>query len=226
MTAFSNFLKNKIQDLIWRGNGAALAGASITLSEAPTYHVGLIGGAAFPGRGMMGRSVAYKIGNYAWPETLNGRLYRCTTAGTTGIEEPDWPDIDGIEVTDGTAVWTEQTLALAAGEAPEPSGNGYERQPWECNMATVMGGNLEASSGPSGGASGTVSNLQQVAFAPAHLKAWGAVWGIAIFDAEEGGNLLMFAPSDIPKFIDAKDQIIFAVGKANTAYGDIQIILE
>ena len=39
----------------------------------------------------------------------NGFTYECTTAGTSGENEPVWPTTDGQTVTDGTAVWTART---------------------------------------------------------------------------------------------------------------------
>lgn len=46
------------------------------------------------------------VGRVIRPSTLNGRLYECTTAGTTGNAEPAWSTIVGATVTDGTVVWT------------------------------------------------------------------------------------------------------------------------
>jgi hypothetical protein len=43
----------------------------------------------------------------------NGHLYICTTAGTCGNIQPTWPTTESGTVTDGTAVWTEQTPVLA-----------------------------------------------------------------------------------------------------------------
>lgn len=45
-------------------------------------------------------------GVYIRPTTANGKLYECTTAGTTGSTEPTWPTTIGNTVADGTAVWT------------------------------------------------------------------------------------------------------------------------
>ena len=36
-------------------------------------------------------------------------LYRCTTAGTSGVAEPTWPTADPWTVTDGTVIWTLNT---------------------------------------------------------------------------------------------------------------------
>lgn len=45
-------------------------------------------------------------GRIVRPTTLNGRLYECTTAGTTADVEPEWPTTIGATVADGTVVWT------------------------------------------------------------------------------------------------------------------------
>lgn len=49
----------------------------------------------------------YDIRKWVTPAAgLNGYSYECTTAGTTGSEEPSWPIVLGDTVTDGTCVWT------------------------------------------------------------------------------------------------------------------------
>lgn len=46
-------------------------------------------------------------GTVVRPTTHNGRVYECTTGGTTGATEPtSWPTTPGATVTDNTAVWT------------------------------------------------------------------------------------------------------------------------
>ncbi len=227
----TNFLENLIQDVFLRGQNATINGKTLTWSAAPSLYVGLIGGASFPNQGVALRSTAYTVGQFAWPTTPNGRLYKCTTAGTTGAGEPAWPTTSGGTVTDGGVVWTEQTVALGAmtSVAPvaEPSGNAYARQAWTCSLAAVMGTNLAASASASTGITGTISNLSAVQFPAATPAAWGPIWGIAIYDAASGaGNCLHWYPLQTPKVVGATDQMTFAAGVANTSYGGIQITLD
>ena len=50
---------------------------------------------------------AYSLADRANPTTSNGRMYECTTAGTSHAStEPTWPLTLGATVADGTAVWT------------------------------------------------------------------------------------------------------------------------
>jgi hypothetical protein len=222
----TNFLKNTMQDMMWRGQSATINGKTLTFSAAPTYYVALVGGADFPNDGKALRVKAYTVGQYAWPPEPNGRLYKVTTAGTTGASEPSWPITDGGTVTDGTVVWTEQSKALASGAIPEPSGNAYARCQWICSLATVMGCNLAASASISSGDSGTIAYANLIQFPSAFPSAWGPIWGIALFDELAGGNPLFFTPMEVAKVVGAKDNVLFAGGIANAEYGSIKIVME
>lgn len=49
---------------------------------------------------------AITLGDNYRPSTDNGRVFECTTAGTTGASEPTWNTTIGNETNDGTVVWT------------------------------------------------------------------------------------------------------------------------
>lgn len=49
---------------------------------------------------------AYALNDYVQPTTPGSIYYRCTTAGTSAVEPPDWPMGIGMTVLDGTAIWT------------------------------------------------------------------------------------------------------------------------
>ena len=154
-----------------------------------TRYVGLIVASA----GQSPRSTAVTSGQYTVPATLNGRLYKCTTSGTTGSGEPAWPTTAAGTVTDGTAVWTEQTTALQAGTIPEGSATGYARvavASTEANWSGTQGaGTTTASSGTN---SGQISNNNAISFAQV-TTALGLVVGVGMWDASTSGNAWEFA---------------------------------
>jgi prepilin-type N-terminal cleavage/methylation domain-containing protein len=49
----------------------------------------------------------YTTSNYVIPTNFNGHRYRCTTAGTSGANEPTWPLNSTGTVTDSGVMWTE-----------------------------------------------------------------------------------------------------------------------
>ena len=61
------------------------------------------------------RSTAYVIGDVVTTDALHAKYYlKCTTAGTTGSSEPSFTGAtSNSTVTDGTAVWTVQTITSA-----------------------------------------------------------------------------------------------------------------
>ena len=58
----------------------------------------------------------YELEDFRVPTEDNEKCYECTTAGTSGLEEPPWPIVVGQTVADGTVVWTcrEKTATPAA----------------------------------------------------------------------------------------------------------------
>lgn len=57
-------------------------------------------------------STAYTVGKIVTPTTPNGKVYRCTVAGTSSAIEPTWPTSSlGSTVTDGGVTWEYYALA-------------------------------------------------------------------------------------------------------------------
>jgi hypothetical protein len=179
ISALSNFAINKIQDAL---NRAQALGAPATL-----YYAAL--------RGKVGTSglwltlTAYAVGDWVVPVTHNGRMYRCTTAGTTGASQPTFPTTDGGTVADGTVVWTEGTPNLDANtNLVEPSGGAYARASLVASLANISGTQGAGTTTASSGTSGQVSNNVVIAFAQATAD-WGPILAFARYDALTVGNL-------------------------------------
>lgn len=51
-----------------------------------------------------GQNTSYTVGVVVRPLAVNGHIYKCTVAGTSGGTEPTWPT-DGSPVTDGQVTW-------------------------------------------------------------------------------------------------------------------------
>jgi hypothetical protein len=180
-----------------------------------TRYVGLIVASS----GQSPRSTAVALNAYTVPATLNGRLYKCTTAGTTGSGEPAWPTTAGGTVTDGTAVWTEQTTALYAGTIPEGSATGYARVAVASSLANWSGTQGAGTVVASSGSSGQVSNNNAIAFGQV-TTALGLVVGFGCWDAATSGNCWEVAiqSSGTPTNISANISPNIAVGGAVVGY--------
>lgn len=74
---------------------------------------------------------SYSVGDLrrqlATPTVLNERVFRCTTAGTSGAAEPTWTITVGGTTADGTAVWTEVTGQSTYNEGGTPWGAPHAR---------------------------------------------------------------------------------------------------
>ena len=83
---------------------------------------------------------AYTTSNYVIPTNFNGHYYRCTTAGTSGATEPNWPlnsagtvTVDGVTWTESGSPWTSAFLTTLKGnigaEGSDQTANNYGKNP-------------------------------------------------------------------------------------------------
>jgi hypothetical protein len=176
------FVVNKTHDAWYRGQ---------SFTPPANLYFGLI-----LGKGAWAATTAYSVGDLVIPTVGNGRIYRCTTAGTSGSSQPTWPTTRGGTVSDGGAVWTEASNTIEAGTFSEPNSGGYARVQLTASLAAWAGtqgaGTTVASSGTAGQSTG--SNNGAVAF-PTSSAAFAnggltQIIGVAVWDASSAGNLL------------------------------------
>ena len=145
----------------------------------PTPYVALFRASA----GQSPRSTAVTLGQTTVPAAPNGRLYRCTTAGTTGSGEPTWATASGGTVTDGSAVWTEMTPDFQANNANvtgvEANYTGYAR-----TATSAASWNSPAA--------GSISNAAAINGTQNTAGTANLIVASATYDAATGGNLLAF----------------------------------
>lgn len=196
MSFLTNYAANKLVDAMDRGQ---------TLGAPATKYYALM-----LGKGRVQRSTAYASGDYVVPDTSNGRVYKCTAAGTTGASAPTWPTAKGGTVADGTVTWTEASADLEAGSMAEVSttSTGYGRVAIAASLANFAGtqgpGTTVASSGTSDGTSNNVS----ITFG-SPTGSWQAagqqIIALAEFDAATAGNMWKCCPLDNPKTVNSGD---------------------
>jgi hypothetical protein len=132
-------------------------------------------------------STSYSTGVYVIPTTFGsltgsvGRVFKCTTGGTSSSSQPTWPTTPGGTVTDGTVTWTEVSTLFAAGTftGAEPSGGGYAR--------VGITNNTTNWPTPTGGNPAQVQNANVIAW-PTTTASWGQIVGTVAFDALTAGN--------------------------------------
>jgi len=182
VACFTNFAVNKGIDAIFRAQ---------SLGAPATFYAALM-----KIRGKWVASTAYSSGDYIVPNTANGRLYKCTTAGTSAASEPTFGVVNGGTTSDGTAVWTEQTTAMEAGTFPtEISGGAYARVPITSSLANWAGTQGAGTTVASSGTSGVTSNNAAITWptptadwTPAAPPQGAAAAVMVLFDASTSGN--------------------------------------
>lgn len=204
--AKTNFCRNKIIDAVLRAQA---------LGAPATWYVGILTCT----NGVLARSTAYASGNTVVVVASDGvhHLYSCTTAGTTASTAPTYPGTSGEAITDGTAVFTEQTANLEAGTAQvEPSGGGYARVAITAGLTEFAGTQGAGTTTVSSGTTGTTSNNAQTNF-PTTTAVWvaspAAAWAYALYDAATAGNCWYWGAMSTPNQIGSGVQPYFAAGQ-------------
>lgn len=189
---WTNYTENKWQDHMWR----TTAYAQIT-----TIYFALVA----PTRGRWAASTAYSVGDKVISlASFNGRMYRCTTSGTSGGSEPTWPTTAGGTVADGSVVWTEMTPDFQAGtNIPEVSGGSYARVGVTRADANFKGTH-GSTSGASSGTGGNIKNAGAITFA-APTANWGVISHVIRYDASTSGNHEWYEPLTTPKTVNSGD---------------------
>lgn len=196
MSAKSNYLKNKLIDWFWR-NQSFTPPTSIYFTLLTST------------KGARANSTAY-VSNDTISLTANDsktHLYKCTTSGTSAAAQSTlYPGALDEVITDGTAVFTEQSSVLAAAGSTlvEATGGSFARVAVVGNMTNFAGTQSAGSTTTSSGTGGTTSNNGTITFA-APTANWGFVWGAATYDASTTGNLLSFGGLTTVKTVNNGD---------------------
>jgi hypothetical protein len=88
-----------------------------------------------------------------------------------------------------------------SGGGTEVSGGGYQRQPVTLSPASE----------------GTTSNSADITF-PTATSSWGTIVAVGIFDAQTGGNLLMWANLTQSKTVDSGDTFKINAGDLDISF--------
>ena len=197
MSAATNYTVNKILvDTILRGQ---------TSPAIPsTMYYGLF----VASQGYWAANTSYSSGQTVIPTGFNPpRVYACTTPGTSSSSAPTWPVTAGGTVTDGSVVWTEQTIAMLNGTFTEATYSGYARQAYASTLANWAGtqgsGTTTASTGSA--LTGSTSNNVQVSFGAPTSNQAGVVVGAFLADASTSGNIWFSSLLTNPKTVNNGD---------------------
>lgn len=173
-------------------------GQAASVASPATINVGLL---VVPNpTGVWTAAHAYTSGQYVIPTTFNsistqvGKIFKCTTSGTSSGTQPTWPTTAGGTVTDGgTLVWTEITNLFQAGTftGAEASGGSYARVAVTANSTNFPNA---SSASPSVSENGTAVSF------PSPSADWGYAVGWLESDASSAGNYWFWAA--LTSFID------------------------
>jgi hypothetical protein len=182
MSGLTDYAQNKVTDALWRGQA---------LGAPATLYFGLI----CASKGVRANSTAYAL-NDTIIVLIGGKyqLYKCTTAGTSAAAQPGtYVGAVSEAITDGTAVFTEQSAALDAGTYAEvsTSSTGYARVGVATSLANFAGTQGAGTTVASSGTNGSTSNNVAIPFGTPTAQ-WhptgGLIVGVVAFDAAAGGN--------------------------------------
>lgn len=137
-----NFLGAVLRTIL-KAEVTAEASASVTDQPVTAVHPGLVGVdqlididetvTVANGAGTWAATTAYAEGDFL---VDTGRVYECTTAGTSGGTEPTWPTTTGDTVTDGTAEWTDRGVFAAVKDT--------DFRVWWSGIEVIDGGGIPA----------------------------------------------------------------------------------
>lgn len=199
--------------------GSTLSDGTATwtaVSGVPSF-LSLYVGMIVATKGQRANSTAYSLNDTIYLTANDGlpHLYKCTTAGTSAAAQGTlYPGTIAEIITDGTAVFTEQSTALDANTSsainePTIGVGSYARVAVAASLSALAGTQSSSSTTTSTGTSGTTSNNAAVTF-PAPTSNWASgfsqVAGIVVYDQASSGNLLFWGLLTIPKTINNGDQ--------------------
>jgi hypothetical protein len=194
---FTSYLANKIADWLLRGQAYTPATANLS--------VGLLTST----KGPRGNSTVYALNDTISLTANDGKthLYKCSTAGTSAAAQASlYPGVNSEVITDGTAAFTEQAVALRAGTAVEAAYTGYARSNSAASLANWSGTQGATTTVASTGTGvPSVSNNTTLTFGATNTGTIAYVWAAAFFDATTAGNMLIIEPLTTVKTINPAD---------------------
>lgn len=198
----TSYWANKLIDAEFRGVAITMPGAGLSAALLTST------------KGPRASSTVYALNDTISLTPTGGStqvLYKCTTGGTTAASQGSlYAGAQGEVITDGTAVFTEQTAALRAGlggAMVEASWSGYTRANLAASTANWAATNGDTTTtNPSSGTSvPKTSNNSTMTFGTAAASGPSFVWGVALMDATTSGNMLRVGGLAAAKTVNSGD---------------------